>query len=174
MFPKLEAHQLLPALESSISFASSPLSLLIRHLCSLPAVLPEPCVASITSCLGWDGVVSSSSSSLAIATILNVLLSPSQSLLDVAAMSSATCYYPNGVPSQGGDIPCSSGDGGQCCPQGWTCQDNGLCYLENQQYYGRYTCTDQSWKSDQCPKICTESASCSIDPNGSTSDTNIV
>ncbi|KAK5138207.1 hypothetical protein LTR08_004903 [Meristemomyces frigidus] len=32
---------------------------------------------------------------------------------------------------------------------------NGLCYLENAEYYGRYTCTDQSWQSGSCPEICT-------------------
>lgn len=70
-------------------------------------------------------------------------------------MSGSSCYYPNGDLSTAGDIPCSSGNGVQCCPQGWTCQDNGLCYLQNEQYYGRYTCTDKSWQSSGCPHICT-------------------
>ena len=70
-----------------------------------------------------------------------------------------SCYYPNGDPSKENDIPCSSSSGSACCPSGWKCLDNGLCYLDNQKYFGRYTCTDQSWKSPGCPNICTHSKS---------------
>lgn len=66
-----------------------------------------------------------------------------------------TCYYPNGDPSTT-DYPCSSDVEGLCCPLNWQCLSNGLCYLENEQYYGRYTCTDQTWQSPGCPEICTD------------------
>ncbi|KAL6721382.1 hypothetical protein ACLMJK_000485 [Lecanora helva] len=69
-------------------------------------------------------------------------------------MSSASCYYPNGDESTG-DIPCGDGDGVACCPKGWTCVANGLCHLADPFYYGRYTCTDKSWKAKGCPDICT-------------------
>ena len=68
------------------------------------------------------------------------------------------CYYPNGDLSSDGDIPCSSNGDGPCCPLNWTCLSNGLCHLENEGYLGRYTCTDQSWRSSSCPNICTHGA----------------
>ncbi|KAI7533515.1 hypothetical protein KC331_g13022 [Hortaea werneckii] len=52
-----------------------------------------------------------------------------------------SCYYPNGDLTEG--MAACSGDGGACCPYQWECLSNGLCYLENAGYYGRYTCTDQ-------------------------------
>ena len=65
------------------------------------------------------------------------------------------CYYPNGDISTS-DYPCSSDGDGPCCPFQWQCLSNGLCYLDNAQYYGRYTCTDQTWSSSGCPEICTD------------------
>ena len=66
-----------------------------------------------------------------------------------------TCYYPNGDISTS-DYPCSSDVDGLCCPLNWQCLSNGLCYLENEQYYGRYTCTDRTWSATGCPEICTD------------------
>lgn len=65
------------------------------------------------------------------------------------------CYYPNGDLSTEGDGPCSSEPDSPCCPLNWQCLSNGLCYLENAGYLGRYTCTDRTWKSSNCPQICT-------------------
>ncbi|KAF2217555.1 hypothetical protein CERZMDRAFT_80282 [Cercospora zeae-maydis SCOH1-5] len=67
-------------------------------------------------------------------------------------VSAQNCYYPNGDVART-DASCFS-DGGACCPLGWECLSNGLCYLENEDYYGRYTCTDRSWGGD-CPQYCT-------------------
>ncbi|EMC93618.1 hypothetical protein BAUCODRAFT_246983 [Baudoinia panamericana UAMH 10762] len=64
------------------------------------------------------------------------------------------CYYPNGDLAHG-DAPCSS-NGGACCPLNWACESNGLCYLGNADYYGRYTCTDQTWQASSCPGFCTQ------------------
>lgn len=69
-------------------------------------------------------------------------------------MSNALCFYPNGNPSLEDDIPCGVGSAVGCCPLNWACLANGLCYLQNENYYGRYTCTDQSW-GPGCPNICT-------------------
>ena len=66
-----------------------------------------------------------------------------------------SCYYPDGSPSKENDIPCNTSGYGPCCPDQWQCESNGLCYLENEGYYGRYTCTDQTWQSSSCPQICT-------------------
>ena len=74
----------------------------------------------------------------------------------VATAEAQSCYYPNGDLSTS-DGPCSSEPGAACCPLNWQCLSNGLCYLEAQQYYGRYTCTDKSWSSEQCPSFCTDS-----------------
>ncbi|KAL8783193.1 MAG: hypothetical protein Q9213_004822 [Squamulea squamosa] len=74
--------------------------------------------------------------------------------LQHALVSAQNCYYPNGDLSKD-DAPCSSADGAACCPKDWQCLDNGLCYLDNQKYFGRYTCTDKSWQSSSCPHYCT-------------------
>ena len=65
------------------------------------------------------------------------------------------CYYPDGSLSTEGDAACTS-EGGACCPLHWECMSNGLCYLESENYYGRYTCTDQTWQSPDCPQLCTQ------------------
>ena len=65
------------------------------------------------------------------------------------------CYYPDGSLSTEGDAVCSS-QGGMCCPLNWEYMSNGLCYLENADYYGRYTCSDQTWQSPDCPQLCTQ------------------
>ncbi|KAI6843217.1 hypothetical protein KC340_g17186 [Hortaea werneckii] len=65
-----------------------------------------------------------------------------------------SCYYPNGDLAEG--MAACSGDGGACCPYQWECLSNGLCYLENADYYGRYTCTDQRWSNSTCPGLCTQ------------------
>ncbi|KAL9021889.1 MAG: hypothetical protein Q9185_000903 [Variospora sp. 1 TL-2023] len=69
-------------------------------------------------------------------------------------VAAQNCYYPNGDLSTT-DAPCSSAKGAACCPLNWQCLDNGLCYLDNQKYFGRYTCTDKSWQSSACPGYCT-------------------
>lgn len=70
------------------------------------------------------------------------------------AAATPACYYPNGDLATE-DVPCSSGGAGICCPLNWQCLDNGLCYLPNEKYYERHTCSDRSWPSDSCPHICT-------------------
>ncbi|KAI4090934.1 MAG: hypothetical protein LQ344_004462 [Seirophora lacunosa] len=75
-----------------------------------------------------------------------------------ALVAAQNCYYPNGDLSTT-DAPCSSAEGAACCPLDWQCLDNGLCYLDNQKYFGRYTCTDKSWQSSACPGFCTNNKS---------------
>lgn len=65
------------------------------------------------------------------------------------------CYYPDGTLDTSGVAACES-QGGACCPLNWACTSNGLCYLESEDFYGRYTCTDQTWQSSSCPGICTQ------------------
>lgn len=85
---------------------------------------------------------------------MQTFFKPFLPLLFLAAFTYAqNCYYPNGELAQG-DGPCYTTDG-TCCPYQWQCLSNGLCYLDNENYYGRYTCTDQSWQSSSCPNYCT-------------------
>lgn len=70
------------------------------------------------------------------------------------ATATPACYYPNGDFATE-DVPCSSGEAGICCPLNWQCLNNGLCYLQNERYYERHTCSDRNWPSDSCPHICT-------------------
>ena len=65
--------------------------------------------------------------------------------------SPQVCYYPSGEISPY-DIPCGTGEAVVCCPNEWTCEDNGLCSLPSKQYYGLFSCTD--WSSSHCPTSC--------------------
>jgi hypothetical protein len=79
-------------------------------------------------------------------------------LLTVQLALAQNCYYPNGDVALG--MAACTSHGGSCCPLNWSCMSNGLCYLDNADYYGRYTCTDEDWASDsECPQYCTQSMS---------------
>ncbi|KAF2471071.1 uncharacterized protein BDR25DRAFT_199940, partial [Lindgomyces ingoldianus] len=66
--------------------------------------------------------------------------------------------YPSGNTADTSERPCSTKEGAACCPDKWECQDNGLCYNPAAKIYGRYSCTDKSWKSPFCPSnLCTYS-----------------
>ncbi|KAH7391000.1 hypothetical protein DE146DRAFT_152095 [Phaeosphaeria sp. MPI-PUGE-AT-0046c] len=75
----------------------------------------------------------------------------------LAAQAAAqTCYYPNGKAAPDTEKPCSSAEGAACCPDTWECLDNGLCHNPNGNLYGRYSCTDKSWKAPGCASnMCT-------------------
>ena len=64
------------------------------------------------------------------------------------------CFYPNGSLSTGDsrESPCG-GSTSICCPLNWECMSNGLCYYPPDDFYGRYSCTDETWGA--CPDICT-------------------
>ncbi|KAK5111636.1 hypothetical protein LTR62_004740 [Meristemomyces frigidus] len=79
-------------------------------------------------------------------------------LTSLRLTSAQDCYYPNGDLSPT-DAACSNETGSQCCPYQWDCLSNGLCHYFNQtdsSIFGRYTCTDQTWQSGNCPQICTQ------------------
>ncbi|KAF2254598.1 hypothetical protein BU26DRAFT_141657 [Trematosphaeria pertusa] len=89
-------------------------------------------------------------------------------LAAVVAFSSsalATCYFPNGDVS-GADTACTPNSiVSACCFDGQACLSNGLCvsdpHSSSLARLHRGTCTDQQWKSGNCPKECT-----SVDNNG--------
>ncbi|KAB2099441.1 hypothetical protein AG0111_0g12289 [Alternaria gaisen] len=66
------------------------------------------------------------------------------------------CYYPNGNKAPDTEKPCSTAEGSACCPDSWECLDNGLCHYPANNLYGRYSCTDKTWKSEGCASnMCT-------------------
>lgn len=64
------------------------------------------------------------------------------------------CFFPDGSVAPDSSS-CSTTSTGQCCPLNWQCLSNGLCWLETESFFGRYSCTDQAWQSASCPQICT-------------------
>ena len=73
----------------------------------------------------------------------------------------ATCYLPNGTDINLGYrsspyIPCKSSsisEHSMCCWAGMDkCLSNGLCYYAGHTY--RAACTDPTWKSSSCVKLC--------------------
>ncbi|KAF2673329.1 hypothetical protein BT63DRAFT_410348 [Microthyrium microscopicum] len=78
-------------------------------------------------------------------------------LLLPAVVVAQSCYYPNGdevVAEAVGPCGDSLSGGTQCCPLNWVCLNNGLCFDPVNDYFGRYSCTDQSWKGKGCPGFC--------------------
>ncbi|KAH8623537.1 hypothetical protein IG631_22016 [Alternaria alternata] len=64
--------------------------------------------------------------------------------------------YPNGNKAPDTEKPCSTAEGSACCPDSWECLDNGLCHYPANNLYGRYSCTDKTWKSEGCASnMCT-------------------
>ncbi|KAF2738372.1 hypothetical protein EJ04DRAFT_541325 [Polyplosphaeria fusca] len=86
-------------------------------------------------------------------------------ILALLTTSSADCFFPNGnvVPS---DTACNpNAIVSACCFDGQACLSNGLCvsdpHNETLARLHRGTCTDQQWKSGNCPRQCLD-----VDDNG--------
>lgn len=66
------------------------------------------------------------------------------------------CYYVDGTEA-GIDYPCNpDAENSFCCgmsPWGFACLENGLCQSEDGKIV-RGSCTDKTWKSDACTKLC--------------------
>ena len=70
--------------------------------------------------------------------------------------AAATCYFPDGDISPY-DTPCNPlANASVCCFTGQACLSNELCQADTDGVitYARGTCTDQSWKSPDCPEFC--------------------
>ncbi|KAF6806364.1 hypothetical protein CSOJ01_08859 [Colletotrichum sojae] len=83
-------------------------------------------------------------------------------LASLAAFASAQCFLPNGTEQSGAEgvgknswRPCGSSGHGMCCNtfSGDTCQD-GLCWNPIGKVYWRESCTDPTWQSPKCLKLC--------------------
>ncbi|KAJ5969610.1 hypothetical protein N7501_005858 [Penicillium viridicatum] len=74
--------------------------------------------------------------------------------LVVPISAASTCYYPNGDIST--DTPCfPDGDVSHCCASSSICLKNKLCLSLKKPYHlSRGSCTDQDWRSGNCPNIC--------------------
>ena len=65
-----------------------------------------------------------------------------------------TCYGPKGNALIG-DTPCNpQGKYSACCYSDDYCIENGLCFSYKAQAVYRGTCTDQTWKANECAEYC--------------------
>jgi hypothetical protein len=67
------------------------------------------------------------------------------------------CYWPNGDVSPKDSACTGDGSPSACCPMGWECLSNNLCYSELAKIYERTSCTDMSWEDTTCLGMCTKS-----------------
>ena len=75
----------------------------------------------------------------------------------IAASNSGICYDIDEV--QTSNLACDpEAEASVCCGIGFTCLSNGLCetYDQKDNWTGFWTggCTDVTWNSSACPKIC--------------------
>lgn len=76
----------------------------------------------------------------------------------------AICYYPNGDTAPQ-DTPCTDATAqSACCGEGYACLSNGICEATGDELqkpdastYVRGSCTDQTWRSSDCPNFCVNS-----------------
>lgn len=95
-----------------------------------------------------------------------VVLSAFLLLASITPCIVAECYLPNGVDrNKAKDAPdhnyqpCkNSTEASMCCNSGTgdICRDNGLCYNPSSKQIWRESCTDPTWKSPGCLKLCAD------------------
>ncbi|KAE9365049.1 hypothetical protein N431DRAFT_353959 [Stipitochalara longipes BDJ] len=70
------------------------------------------------------------------------------------ARGAATCYFPSGKISNA--VPCNSSTTGHsaCCASDNLCMSSGLCF--NKGLVARGSCTDATWKDENCAKSCVD------------------
>ncbi|MCJ1472118.1 hypothetical protein MMC13_000765 [Lambiella insularis] len=78
-------------------------------------------------------------------------------------LAAAVCYYPSGAVEPN-NHPCDpSAAVSPCCGQGQRCWSNGMCEIPSQNGlvdFVRATCTDATWESPACLRVCLDSALC--------------
>ena len=74
-------------------------------------------------------------------------------LISYASAQRQQCYFPDGTPAND-DFPCIDNASGAsaCCGAGGVCLTNGLCF--DGRGLNRGSCTDQTWRSNQCAQYC--------------------
>ncbi|KAJ0285246.1 hypothetical protein COL940_003663 [Colletotrichum noveboracense] len=87
-------------------------------------------------------------------------------LVYLAAIASAQCYLPNGTNrASTSDVgkntykPCDGNGHSMCCNTytGDVCRD-GFCWNESGRVLWRESCTDPTWQSPKCLKLCIDSS----------------
>ena len=81
--------------------------------------------------------------------------------VQLVAVASAACYYPNGDIAPN-DTPCQDDtDNAVCCGQGYACLSNGICQATGEELQKPYAtefvrgaCTDKLFRSSKCPLFC--------------------
>lgn len=91
-----------------------------------------------------------------------------------SSRTSASCYYPNGSDtnlfrSTDVYVPCNAGDDvSMCCALNRNlpdkCRSDGLCLSTWDTNIWRDSCTDRTWNSPKCIKLCTQGTGPSIHP----------
>ena len=77
----------------------------------------------------------------------------------------AKCYYPDGSEMGANYRPCDSGkEFNMCCAEGDECRPDGLCFNNQTNLIYRDGCTDPSWESSSCIKLCNTGLGTSIPP----------
>lgn len=72
----------------------------------------------------------------------------------------AACYFPNGIDMKVFDKTfnyslCNSGkEFSMCCAAGNGCRPDGLCFVDSTGLIYRKGCTDPTWASPSCVKLC--------------------
>lgn len=92
----------------------------------------------------------------------------------ICSSAHATCYNPNGIDKNadlGKEIyqPCDAGDEhSMCCalnrPDADKCRNDGLCFSTWDSNLWRESCTDPTWKSSSCIKLCVSGTGISTSP----------
>ena len=78
------------------------------------------------------------------------------SILLVVKAADPICYYPDGTEAADYQyVACNGSSVASCCipAEGDACMSDGLCYWPGEYLY-RGACTDQTWKSGNCPQYC--------------------
>lgn len=78
----------------------------------------------------------------------------------LCSLGHAACYYPNGIAM--GEVDrifnytlCDSNtEFSMCCAAGNTCRPDGLCFTDSTELIYRKGCTDPTWASPSCVKLC--------------------
>jgi hypothetical protein len=82
----------------------------------------------------------------------------------------AICYFPDGITVANNDVPCQDTDESVCCGPGYACLSNKICQWTKAVVgdkpptpYFRGSCTDPTFRSENCPLFCLGSGET---PNG--------
>ena len=86
-----------------------------------------------------------------------------------ASVLAQKCFFPNGQPA-GSDTACNPNAlVSACCFDNQACLSNGLCVSDPHDpvkaRLHRGTCTDEAWKSGNCPRHCLGTSPASIAPS---------